>query len=110
MKTYWHLMQYNATLHTTNDSIHVFADAFAVWLSQGLCPPPPHTHTLIKPLCLLFILHRKYSVHVSTFTIGIATNYSTGKFCYSKATIYHVYRNSFFQDARPAKKWGSTPL
>jgi len=28
MKTYWHLMQYNATRHTTNDSIHVFVDAF----------------------------------------------------------------------------------
>ena len=43
-------MQHNATLHTTNDSIHVFADAFADWLSQGLCPPPHANQTLVPPL------------------------------------------------------------
>jgi len=32
-------MQYNATLHTTNDSIHFSADAFVDWLGQGLWPP-----------------------------------------------------------------------
>jgi len=42
MKTYWHLMQYNNTLHTTNDSIHVLAAAFVDSLNQGLCPPPTH--------------------------------------------------------------------
>ena len=99
METYWHLMQYNATLHTT-DSIHVFANAFVDWLSQGLWPP--HTNqTLVPPL------HSadQNSVHVSTLTIGTATNYSTGKLLFLGNTL-PCLQKLFFPRQKTCKEMG----
>ena len=73
MKTYWHLMQYNATLHTTNDSIHVRADAFVEWLSQGLWPT---THSIQTLMTYIHSAHQN-SVQETTFTVRIETNNST---------------------------------